>query len=218
MMKRIIYITITALLLLPSDIMAYDEGDFQIWHTENQDVKVRKKTKLILEEQFRYGDLASELYYQHYDAGLLYSLTDNLDVSANYRQIYELKKGDFEPEYRPHINATVKWGIPAIKFEDRNRFEYRFFNDKPSSVHYRNQLTVKFPLEVKNMKFEPYVADEIFASMDPVALTRNRMYIGLTFDLTKNIKPKIYYLLQSTKSSGRWNDANVLGLSLKLDF
>jgi hypothetical protein len=222
MKKRITAALIIAVIALsvadPPAALPYDEGDFQIWHTEDQSVRLREKTKMTLQEEFRYGGNAGQLYYQHYELGIVYAFNEHLDLSANYRHIYSLKKGNFEPEYKPHINATIKWGVPALKFEDRNRLEYRFFNDLPSSLQYRNLITAKFPMKMKNIQLEPYVADEIFAAFEPVALTRNRLYLGLVFNLSKNIKPRIYYLLQSTKSAGKWNDINALGLSLKLEF
>ncbi|MDD5496386.1 MAG: DUF2490 domain-containing protein, partial [Candidatus Omnitrophica bacterium] len=197
---------------------AYEDGDFQIWHTENQDVKLNKGFKLGLEEEFRFGDSASELYYQHYDFGLAYDVNKYLTVSGNYRQIWELEKGEFEPEYRPHLNASLKYELWGFKLEDRNRLEYRAFDSKSGSMRYRNKFTVKYPFKIKDFELEPYVADEIFANLDTVAFKRNRLYAGLGVKLIKNVKADVYYLLQSSKKSGHWTNINALGLKLKISF
>ena len=214
-----ILVVLMAVLLLPVPAaFSYEDGDFQIWHTEVQDIALHKKAKLAFEEEFRYGDNASELYYQHYDAGISYSLNDYLNFSINYRQVYDLVKGKFKPEYRPHMNGTIRWGVSALKFEDRNRFEYRIFDDRGAFVYYRNKFTAKFPQKFGKLEFEPYISDEIFADLAGCALKRNRLYFGMAVNLTKNIKPEIYYLRQDSKSRSKWTAANILGLKLKLAF
>ena len=61
-------------LLLTAKVYAYDDGDFQVWNTDVEELKVNYKTKIALEEEFRWGDNANEFYYHHYDIGLFYNL------------------------------------------------------------------------------------------------------------------------------------------------
>lgn len=216
-MKKVLCI-MALVMLMGINAYAYEEGDFQIWHTEDQEVNIFKNTKYTMEEEFRYGGNASELYYQHYDWGFVYEICKNFNVGANYRQIYELKKGKFKEENRPHINATVRWDMWGFDCEDRNRFEYRHFRYQDDFVEYRNKITVKLPWKFTQFKIRPYFADEVFADLNNAVLTRNRLYSGLSLDLNKNLKGEVYYMLQSTKGSGKWSDVNVLGLKLKLAF
>ena len=199
-------------------VCAYDDGDFQVWHTENQDVKINKETKLTLEEEFRFGDSAHEFYYQHYDAGLLYDVNKNFSVGVNYRQVYELKGGEFKEENRPHINAILKGELGGFQLDDRNRFEYRHFDYQEDFWQYRNKFTARFPWKFTKLDIRPYLADEIFVNLKESDFSRNRFYSGLGLDLTKNIKADIYYLLQASKSPGKWLKANVLGTKLKIVF
>lgn len=216
-MKKICVIVGLAL-LLTTKAYAYDDGDFQIWNTENQEFKVSKESKITLEEEFRWGDDASDFYYHHYDAGFVYSLNKNLDLGANYRQVYEKKKGEFKEENRPHVNATLKYEFYGFKLDDRNRIEYRHFNYQTDTWRYRNKFAVKFPWKLTRFEIQPYVADEIFVELEDGSLSRNRVYSGIGFTITKNIKGEVYYLLQSSKSSSQWVDSNVLGTKLKLVF
>lgn len=199
---------------------AFQDGDFQVWHTENQDVKFYKDAKLTVEEEFRWGDGASDFYYHHYDFGLAYSANKNIDLGVNYRQVYDKKGNKFLEENRPHINITLKSDdLYGFKLEDRNRFEYRHFRYQSDFCRYRNKFTVKYPVTVCKVNLEPYVADEVFVDLkDKGGLSRNRFYAGLGVNLTKNVKAEAYYLLQSTKSSNVWTDANVLGTKLKIAF
>ncbi len=217
-MKKMILVLTGLTLLLAGRVYAYDDGDFQIWHTENQEFKVNKKSKITLEEEFRWADDASDFYYHHYDAGFVYSLNKYLDLGINYRQVYEKKKGDFKEENRPHVNATLKYDFYGFKLDDRNRLEYRHFDYQAASWRYRNKLTLKLPWKFTKLEIQPYLADETFLNFQNKAFSRNRFYSGFGMSLTKNLKAEIYYLLQSTRSGINWIGANVLGTKLKLSF
>ena len=216
-MEKVKFLAVGLVMAVSGMAYAFDDGDFQVWHTENQEFKVNKESKIILEEEFRWGDDASDFYYHHYDAGFVYSLNKNLDLGVNYRQVYEKKKGEFKDENRPHINGTLKFDLSGFKLEDRNRLEYRHFNYQEDSWRYRNKFTLKFPWKFTKLEIQPYLADEIFVDLNEGIFNRNRFYSGLGLSLTKNIKAEIYYLLQSTKSSN-WTEASVLGTKLKLVF
>ncbi|MDD5194674.1 MAG: DUF2490 domain-containing protein [Candidatus Omnitrophica bacterium] len=217
-MKKVIFVITGLILFLIAKVYAYDDGDFQVWHTENQEVKANKKSKITLEEEFRWGDDASEFYYHHYDAGFVHSLNKYLDLGINYRQAYEKKKGEFKTENRPHLNAILKYDFYGFKVDDRNRLEYRYFDYQADSWRYRNKFTVKFPWKFTGLEIQPYLANEIFLDFQNKAFSRNRFYSGFTMSFTKNLKGEIYYLLQSSKSGDVWTDANVLGTKLKLTF
>lgn len=210
-----------AALMLPAMVnaYAYDDGDFQIWHTEGQEFSLKQGTRLTLEEEFRYGDNASELYYQHYDVGLAYDVNKHLTTSIGYRQIYDGEKGKFRPEYQPNINITPKYELYGFKIEDRNRFEYKLYDDyRADMVEYRNRLLVRAPWKFPPLGIQPYVSDEVFVYLNSFWWRRNRFAAGVTLDIIKNIKGDIYYMLQSTKKSGRWTEANILGMKIKVAF
>ena len=201
-----------------SSAYAYREGDFQIWHTEAQEVSINKKARIGLEEEFRYGNDAEELYYHHYDIALYYDICKNFTISGSYRQIYDLKKKKFMEENEPSINGIIKWDMFGFKFEDRNRFEYRHFRYQDDNVRYRNKITMKFPWKVTMFKIQPYLSDEVFADLNNAVFNRNRFYAGVGLEFNKYLKGDIYYMFQSAKGSNKWTDANVLGLKLKLAF
>ena len=219
-MKRMIFAIIGIALLFATKVYAYDSGDFQIWNTDVEEVKVNKDSKIALEEEFRWGNNASEFYYQHYDAGFFYDLCKYLNIGGGYRQVYELVKGKFKPENEPYVTATLLWDLEGFKFEDRNRMEYRNFDYKDDSWRYRNKVTLKLPWKFTKIDIQPYLSDEIFIVFGgvPGDLNQNRFSSGLSMNLTKNLKAEIYYMLQSTKSSSKWIDANVLGTKLKIAF
>jgi hypothetical protein len=218
-MRKAFFAILGVVLLVTSKVYAYDDGDFQVWNTDAQEFKINKDSKFAFEEEFRWGDNASEFYYHHYDVGFFYSLEKWLNIGGGYRHIYELKKGKFKLENDPYLVATLLGDIEGFKIEDRNRLEYRHFDYQDDSWRYRNKVTMKLPWKFTKLEIQPYLSDEVFISFDGATeLSQNRFSPGLAFNLTKNLKAEIYYMLQSSKSSDRWTDANVLGTKLKLAF
>ncbi|MDD5291972.1 MAG: DUF2490 domain-containing protein [Candidatus Omnitrophica bacterium] len=206
------------LILAGHNAYAYDDGDFQIWHTEIQEVKTGKDTKLTLEEEFRWADNANDFYYHHYDASLSLQLSKNLSLGIGYRQIYEKKSGKFKEENQPNWLATIYWDLWGCEFEDRSRLEYRHFDYQTDLWRYRNKLTLKLPLKFSKLEIQPYVSDETFFEFQGSTFTRNRFFAGLSMNIKKNIKAESYYLLQNSKSQHKWPKINVFGIKIKLSF
>jgi len=218
-MKRISFILIGFILMIAGRVYAYDDHDFQVWNTDVEEFKINKDAKIAFEEEFRWGDNASEFYYKHYDVGFFYNLEKWLNIGGGYRHIYELKKGKFKVENEPYVTTTLLWDSLGFKFDDRNRLEYRHFDYQNDSWRYRNKIAAKLPWKFTKLEIQPYVSDEIFIGFSTISeLNQNRFSPGLSMNLTKNLKAEIYYMLQSTKVGGKWVDANVLGTKLKIAF
>lgn len=216
-MRKII-ILVLLILIFPNYSFAFDDGDFQYWNSEAVSVKIDKDWKIKVEEGFRFGNNASDFYYQYSDAGLTYSGFNKwFDLGTNYRLVFEEKKDNWQYENRPYLNATFKFDAERFKFSDRSRFEYRDKEKGNDSWRYRNKLIIKFPLKLTQFEIQPYIADEIFVDFDKKDLNKNRLYLGFEMGFLKNLKGEIFYLWQSTKGS-KWKDYNVLGTSLKLVF
>ncbi|UCG57826.1 MAG: DUF2490 domain-containing protein [Phycisphaerales bacterium] len=197
---------------------AFDDGDFQLWVSGGTSVDLNDDFKATLAEELRYGGNAGRLYYHHTEVGLVYGgLADWLDLGFNYRQIFEEdSSGQWRPENRPHLNATVKGQVSGFSVSDRSRFEYRDRENKKDMWRYRNKVTVKFPAELTCLKLKPYVAEEVFVDLDDGDYNKNRLYAGFSFDLTKRAKGGIFYVWQASKSAGAWKDLHVLGAQLKI--
>jgi len=219
-MRKIILAVIGLALFLPVKIYAYDDGDFQVWNTNVEEIKVSKNSKIAFEEEFRWGDNAGEFCYQHYDAGIFYDLWKWANVGGGYRQIYDLVKGKFRSCQDPYLTLTLSGALKNFKFENRTRLEYNDFNYKDDFWRYRGKFTLKFPWKFTKIEIQPYVSDEVFFPFSGVTaqFNQNRFSAGFSMKLTKNLKAEIYYLLQDAKSSGKWVETNVLGMKLKIAF
>jgi len=224
-MRKTLFLLFGSALILSSKVYAYDDGDFQVWNTNAEECKITDKSKIALEEEFRWADNANIFYYHHYDLGFSYVLKKYLSVGGGYRHVYELKRGKFKPENEPYLTATLFYDFWGFKFEDRNRLEYRHFDYQTDSGRYRSKFTIKLPWKLTplqklpSLEIQPYVSDEIFVGFAGMkALNQNRFSSGLSVNVTKNVKGEIYYMLQSSKSAGNWVDANILGTKIKIAF
>lgn len=51
---------------------------------------------------------------------------------------------------------------------------------------------MKLPLELKRFKIQPYLADEVFLNFGEGGYNRNRLYSGVSFRLSSNIKGSFF--------------------------
>ena len=212
-------ILVLCLTLISFKAYAYDDGDFQIWNSDAQDIKIGKATKFTMEQEFRWGDNASEFFYQHYDWGFAWAFDKRFELALGYRLIFEKVKRKWMEEDDIYTNLTWKQDIWKFKLEDRNRIEYRHFRFAIDQARYRNKLLIKYPFEFKGMKIAPYTSDEIFVSSNSRGFNQNRFQSGLEIELTKYIKFDVSYMLQSIRGKGdKWYEANVLWLKNKIAF
>ena len=218
-MKRIAVILVAIFFLAAGQVRAYDSGDFQIWNSNGEEVKIYKGVKFAMEQEFRYGNNATELFYQHYDFGFVYGFDKSLDIGLFYRQVFEWNTEKWLESDEPNANATVKLDMWKFKFEDRNRIEYRHFRFAPDQVRYRNRFMLKYPVDFKTMAIAPYTSDEIFVVSNGRGFNQNRFQSGLEIGLTKYVKADISYMLQSLRGKdNKWYVANVLWLKGKIAF
>ena len=218
-MKRIAVILVAIFFLAAGQVRAYDSGDFQIWNSNGEEVKIYKGVKFAMEQEFRYGNNATELFYQHYDFGFVYGFDKSLDIGLFYRQVFEWNTKKWLESDEPNANATVKLDMWKFKFEDRNRIEYRHFRFAPDQVRYRNRFMLKYPVDFKTMAIAPYTSDEIFVVSNGRGFNQNRFQSGLEIGLTKYVKADISYMLQSLRGKdNKWYVANVLWLKGKIAF
>jgi len=197
---------------------AYDNHDFQVWNTDGEEVKLNKSSKLMFEQEFRWGDNTSEFYYQHYDEGYLYLLNKYFNFGGGLRYIKEKKTDKFRDETEPYLVVFTYWNPAGFNLSNRIRIEYRYFDYQTDSWRFRNKLDIKFPWKFTRFQIQPMLSDEVFFKFNGIDLNENRLYGGFAFTLTKNLKGELCYIFRSTKNPNicTWNDTNVLSVKLKL--
>lgn len=220
MIRRDCYLTSTLLLILVTagncGGFETDSGDLQWWSTGGIDFDIDKDWTVSVEEQIKLGNDAGNMFYQHTDLGFRYKgFSEWLELGLNFMKVDEKDGGGvWRRENRPHLNLTVKGSFKGLAVSNRSRLEYRDRETAEDRWRYRNKTTV----ELTGLKLKPYLADDIFIYLGEDNVSTNRFYAGFSFDVYKNVKGSLYYLLQSSKVSGGWRDANVIGTNLKVAF
>jgi hypothetical protein len=202
---------------------AFDNHDFKFWNTEALEWQFKGPNRLVYDQEFRFGDNAGSLYYQHYDLGYLWDLNKFVSLGLGWRFINEKVNDKFRDESEPYLMAYLYAQSAGFKFINRSRLEYRYFDYRANSWRYRNKLDIKFPWEFTRFKIQPYIADEVFVRFNGLDANQNRLYGGLGFVLTKNLKGELFYMWQTTKNypkttASYWTDINVLGTKFKYTF
>ena len=146
-------------------------------------------------------------------------LSDWIDLGFNYKQGFiKGNDGHWIQENRPHVNITFYGRLGPLDFSDRSRFEFRDRENREDLWRYVYRLEVKLPLEFTRYKFRPYIADQVYLNLEGHTFEKNRIYSGVSFELTKNLESKIYYVWQSAKLDGQWIDLNALGFQIEILF
>jgi len=218
-MKRSILL-LGLVLLFITKAYAYDNHDFQVWNTDVEEAKLNDTSKLTFEQEFRWGDNASDFYYQHYDAGYVYLLNKFLNFGGGFRYIEQKTADKFKDETEAYLAAFLYSKPFGFELSDRNRVEYRYFDYQKDAWRYRNKFDIKFPLKLTRFEIQPIVCDEVFFKFNGFEFNENKMYAGFSFRVTKNLKGEITYMLRSTKNTliPSWTDTNVLSTKFKLSF
>jgi hypothetical protein len=213
------------LLVHPASAELNADGDFQFWNTEAIEGKINDQWKAYMEAEFRFGDDASEFYYQHTHLEILYKALDWLEVGAGYRQVWELDDPATDlwfTEYRPMVNVTLKHTWNDWEFSDRNRFEFRNFDTKEDKFRYRNKLKAKSPWKWTVLHINPFIADELFFEEDSDnGFNRNRFDIGVGLDFNDyvaHLTGEIFYRWQTSDKGTEWVDLNIIGAAFKFKF
>lgn len=220
-LKRVLSVFIMLFCLVAFCIAAYayENGDFQIWNTNAQDIKIGKTTKFTMEEEYRYAETASELFYQHYDWGFAWAFDKRFELALGYRLVLDRIRHKWMEGDEPYINLTWRQDIGKFRFEDRNRIEYRHYRFADDNVRYRNKFVLKYPFEFKTIKVILHTSDEIFVVSNGRGFNNNRFQSGIEMELTKYVKFDVSYMLQSSRGKGdKWYEANVLWLKNKISF
>lgn len=193
------------------------DGDFQGWYTFGVSSS-SKGWKLKYEEELRGGSDWHNLYYNHMDVSINRSLYSWLDAGINYRQVEEIKGGEWTKENRPHLNWTFKWPIGGWAFTDRNRLEFRDFESGQDKWRYRNRFTAYFPVSFCEGKIKPYFSHEIFVDLHGDGLLCDRSYAGFEWNVVEWLKADASYFWNSRYRDAEWSELHVIQLKCDLMF
>ena len=207
MRKLIIGLLCASCIVVPPKVKAGE--DIEIWNQNSIQFRLSDTTAVTVEEEGKYDD-DFNAYYYHGDIGLTTALDNNLLVGINYRHVWFDVRDDWEEEYRPHAHLTFRGKVESFNLSNRNRFEYRIFedDDKDEQWRYRNKTTVELS------RF--FVSDELFFDIDEGTWDKNRLRAGVNITPFDEVDATVYYQNEMIDPDG--DEDYIHGVGLALEF
>ncbi|MCI0531964.1 MAG: DUF2490 domain-containing protein [candidate division Zixibacteria bacterium] len=194
------------------------DGDWQIWSTAGVQGKVYLGWTVKLEEQFRFGNQAADIYYHHVQTDLVYQIRSWMALGLTYRHIYMKVAGIWQQEKRPTLGVALSTSRSIYRLEMSQKLERHIRDWSDNGWSYRNKLSVTLEKSWTQFDVKPYLADEIFVNLKGGGVYRNRLFAGVKSRLFDKIYPDLFFLWQSTESPVSWTDFYVLGGNLNFRF
>lgn len=211
MRQKQIWAALILVLVLP--ILGHSQADnFGNWLIYIGNKKVDSKWNIHSEVQYRNYNAIGDLEQLLLRTGLGYSLNDKKSnallgygyiLSENY--IGKTDEKNTVKEHRIFQQFITKQSIGHVSLQHRYRFEQRFVEDD-FKLRFRYFLGLKVPLTKKEqVKGNVYLSayNEIFLNTKSSIFDRNRLYGGLGYHLSENVKLEAGYMNQFFESSGR---------------
>jgi len=198
-------------LMLPSLAQAQD-SNLGNWLIYIGNKKVNEKWNIHNEVQYRNYDVIGDLEQLLLRTGLGYTFDENKSnlllgygyiLSENY--IGNTDEKISVNEHRIFLQFTTKQKIRKVALMHRYRFEQRFVEDD-FKMRFRYFLGLNIPLQYKPEGKNPlYLSayNEIFLNTESSVFDRNRLYGGLGYKFSKNLKLELGYMNQFFENSGR---------------
>ncbi|MBU2922654.1 DUF2490 domain-containing protein [Winogradskyella psychrotolerans] len=203
--------TLIIALVLPFFAMSQD-SNLGNWLIYIGNKKLNSKWNIHNEVQYRNYNAVGDLEQLLLRTGVGYNLSDNNDnillgygyiLSENY--IDDTDDKTAVNEHRIFQQFTTKQKVGKVGLSHRYRFEQRFVEDD-FKMRFRYFLGVKIPLQYKEEAKNPlYVSlyNEIFLNTESSVFDRNRVFGGIGYTFSDNLRLELGYMNQFFETSGR---------------
>jgi hypothetical protein len=208
--KNIFLLVLIAIFFAPKISNAQDSS-LGNWLIYIGNKKIDEKWNIHNEVQYRNYNAAGDLEQLLLRTGLGYNVTNNSNILLGYGYILSENYIDDTDdkvtvnEHRIFQQFTTKQNIGKVGLSHRYRFEQRFVEDD-FKLRLRYFLGVNIPLQYKEDGKNPlYLSmyNEIFLNTKSSVFDRNRVYGGIGYKFSKNLKLELGYMNQFFESSGR---------------
>lgn len=208
--KNTLFLLLIVMFFAPKTAIAQD-SNFGNWLIYIGNKKLNNKWNIHNEVQYRNYNALGDLEQLLLRTGLGYNITENSNILLGYGYILsENYIGETDEkltvnEHRVFQQFTTKQKIGKVGLSHRYRFEQRFVEDD-FKMRLRYFLGINIPLQYKEDAKNPlYLSlyNEIFLNTESSVFDRNRVYGGLGYKFSKNLKLELGYMNQFFENSGR---------------
>tara|TARA_R110002049_G_scaffold20225_1_gene74645 strand:- start:58 stop:741 length:684 start_codon:yes stop_codon:yes gene_type:complete len=203
--------TLIIALVLPFFAMSQD-SNLGNWLIYIGNKKLNSKWNIHNEVQYRNYNALGDLEQLLLRTGVGYNLSENNDnILLGYGYILsENYVGDSDDkisinEHRIFQQFTTKQKVGSVGLSHRYRFEQRFVEDD-FKMRFRYFLGINVPLQYKQDAKNPlYLSfyNEIFLNTKSSVFDRNRVFGGLGYKFSDNLRMELGYMNQFFETSGR---------------
>jgi hypothetical protein len=192
------------------------QTDTQEWNDVQIAVPVTKEIEFNILGTIRFGRNVSRPVDERIGVGTTIRLGQYFSFAPSLLHIgMQPFAGRRVWENRLSFPLTARFKVGKFRLSDRNLFERRYRSPSVDASRYRNRFQVEHPLGPDRMKLSMFVADEVFYDWSVNDWVRNRLSIGISGPLNKNLTVDIYYLRQN---DGRAvpGDLHVIGTTWRI--
>lgn len=191
-----------------------EQDDVQSWNDIQLTIPIYKKVDFYTSLTMRFGKDITRLNDARYAFGFIYKPDKNWSFQPFYWSIRARdSRGRFRQENRLNLRIGYKFPIKSFGLSHRSWFEYRLRNTG-NSWRYRPSITFEKDLP-KKLKSKFYMTEEPFYDSVLKKFSRNRLTVGISRTLTKQLSLDLYYMRQNDGNS-RPGDLHVVGTSWKI--
>ena len=172
------------------------DGDWQLWTHDSATVKLSENVTGLVDVMYRFGDDMSDLWYQHYDVGVIYKVSDWLSIKSSYR-VKMVNLDSFAGDTwlninNPNLNFMFTKKIGKTILKNNCRFSYWDYAEdfnRTDLLYCRNIFTIIGPKAFTKAKIKPFIKEDFFYNTDINEVDRNRLSTGLLVCNSKMVTP-----------------------------
>lgn len=208
--NKAIMVALTIMLVLPNIAIA-QESNLGNWLIYIGSKKINSKWNIHNEVQYRNYNAIGDLEQLLLRTGVGYNLDESNNVLLGYG--YILSENYIEDadnkisvnEHRIFQQYTSKQNVGKVKLSHRYRFEQRFV-ENDFKLRFRYFLSLNIPFKSNESGVSPlYLSayNEIFLNSKSSIFDRNRVYGGLGYTVSENIRIELGYMNQFFETDSR---------------
>ncbi|MEQ1921969.1 MAG: DUF2490 domain-containing protein [Pyrinomonadaceae bacterium] len=207
----LLFMVIGASLAASAFAQTTDNEDLQSWNDVQLTIPVNEKIDVVLQTTIRFGQNITRVSEGRVGAGAVFKISKAVSFSPSYTYIEARNTaGVFQYEHRYSFRGTYKFPIKKFGLSHRSIYEYRV-RASGNSWRYRPSITFEKDLPEKFLsKAKFFITEEPFYVSTTRKFSRNRLSLGITKVINKNLTLDVYYLRQNDRFSHPGN-LNVLG-------
>ncbi len=211
-------ILILAVLISPHTFSADSRDSGMSWNLLLKS-KINDDWFLLSRSNLASRDDNNDYFFGYTGASIGYQLDETWSVRLGYRYAAIKPQNKWLNEDRPFVEAYASKKIDNLndaRFTSRSRVEWRIFDYRDNDIRLRQEFTLEAPLQLTDLKLNPYLEEELFYSTEKQQLEANWLGGGLAWRPAKGVKLKMGYRWNHFRLGDNWRDRDVLVLGLNL--